>query len=175
MSSQSDRPPEQAPSAEGFRSLRVWADVRGPTLPPPLAPPLGPAWAPRAGSQVKVFIAQSRPTLCETTDGSPPGSSVHTTDCHSLLQGVFPTQGSNLAKIAGRFFSLGIHITWEPERSSLTGLGWQRREPRVRPPPAPSPLDLGARVLTWAAAATRAPLGEARLRVSSPACSWQEH
>ena len=39
--------------------------------------------------------------LCDPIDGSPPGSSVHSGEntvvgCHSLLCGVFPTQGLNL-------------------------------------------------------------------------------
>ena len=48
-------------------------------------------------------IAQSCPTLCDPMDCSPPGSSVHGilpgkntgVGCHFLLQGIFPTQGSN--------------------------------------------------------------------------------
>ena len=51
----------------------------------------------------KVLVAQSRLTLCNPTDCSPPGSSVHgdspgkntRVGCHSLLQGLFPTQGFN--------------------------------------------------------------------------------
>ena len=46
--------------------------------------------------------AQSCPTLCDPMDCSLPGSSVHGfsgnspgVDCHFLLQGIFPTQGSN--------------------------------------------------------------------------------
>ena len=43
------------------------------------------------------------PTLCDTVDCSPPGSSVHGDSpgkntgvaCHALLQGIIPTQGSN--------------------------------------------------------------------------------
>ena len=49
------------------------------------------------------LVAQSCPTLCKATDCSPPGSSVHGilqdkstgVGCHALLQGIFPTQGSN--------------------------------------------------------------------------------
>ena len=52
---------------------------------------------------VGCLVTQSRPTLCEPMDCSPPGSSVHgilqakTTGvcCHALLQGIFPTQGLN--------------------------------------------------------------------------------
>ena len=47
--------------------------------------------------------AQSCLTLCDPMDCSPPGSSVHGDSpvqsigvgCHFLLQGIFPTQGSN--------------------------------------------------------------------------------
>ena len=43
------------------------------------------------------------PTFCDPRDCSPPGSSVHgdspgkntRVGCHALLQGIFPTQGSN--------------------------------------------------------------------------------
>ena len=53
---------------------------------------------------MKVLVAQSRPTLWDSMDCSPPGSSVHGDSlgwntgvgCHSLLQGLFSTQGSNL-------------------------------------------------------------------------------
>ena len=42
-------------------------------------------------------------TLCDPMDGNPPGSSVHGilqgknagVDCHTLLLGIFPAQGSN--------------------------------------------------------------------------------
>ena len=48
-------------------------------------------------------VAKSCPPLCNPTDCSPPGSSVHgdspgkdtVVGCHALLQGIFPTQGSN--------------------------------------------------------------------------------
>ena len=49
------------------------------------------------------LVAQSCPTLCNPVDCSPPGPSVHgdspgkntRVGCHALLQGIFPTQGSN--------------------------------------------------------------------------------
>ena len=52
---------------------------------------------------LKVLVAQSRPTLCDTMDYSLPGASVHElfqartlgVGCHSLLQGIFLTQGLN--------------------------------------------------------------------------------
>ena len=55
-------------------------------------------------TEVKVSVAQSCPTLCDPVDCSPAGSSVHGDSpgkntgvgCYALLQGIFPTQGSNL-------------------------------------------------------------------------------
>ena len=52
---------------------------------------------------VLCLVAQSCLTLCDPMDCSPPGSSVHGDSpgkntgvgCQALLQGVFPTQGSN--------------------------------------------------------------------------------
>ena len=52
---------------------------------------------------VLCLVTQSCPTLCNPMDCSLPGSSVHRdfpgkntrVDCHSLLQGIFPTQGLN--------------------------------------------------------------------------------
>ena len=49
------------------------------------------------------LVTRSRLTLCNPTDCGPPGSSVHgdfqgkntRVCCHALLQGIFPTQGSN--------------------------------------------------------------------------------
>ena len=56
------------------------------------------------------LITQSCPILCNPMDCSLPGSSVHldspgkntTTGCHSFLQGIFPTQGSNPGLLHGR-------------------------------------------------------------------------
>ena len=49
------------------------------------------------------LFAQSYSTLCDPMDSNVPDSSVHGdslgkntgVDCHVLLQGIFPTQGSN--------------------------------------------------------------------------------
>ena len=63
------------------------------------------------------------PTLCNTTDHSPPGYPVHgdspgkntAVGCHALLQGIFPTQGLNphlmSPALAGGFFTTSA--TWE--------------------------------------------------------------
>ena len=56
-----------------------------------------------AGDKVQLLVAQSCPILCNTKDSSLPVSSVHGVlqakntgvGCHSLLQGIFLTQGSN--------------------------------------------------------------------------------
>ena len=52
---------------------------------------------------VLCLVAQSCPILCDPMDGSPPGFSFHAdfpgkntgVGCYTLLQGIFPTQGSN--------------------------------------------------------------------------------
>ena len=52
---------------------------------------------------VLCFVAQSCPTLCDPMDCSPPDPSLHGASsgkntgvgCHAILQGIFPTQGSN--------------------------------------------------------------------------------
>ena len=58
-----------------------------------------------ASHHVCMLSFRSRQALCEPVDCSLPGSSVHgslqaqileNTSCHALLQGIFPTQGSNL-------------------------------------------------------------------------------
>ena len=63
---------------------------------------------------VTVAVTKSCPTLCNLMDYSPPGSCVHgilqarilewVVGTHSLLQGIFSTQGSNLGLLhCGRF------------------------------------------------------------------------
>ena len=64
-------------------------------------------------------LLQSCPTLCDPTDCSLTGSSVHGilhagVGCHFLLQGIFITQGYNLCKspeLAGTFFTTST--TWK--------------------------------------------------------------
>ena len=75
--------------------------------------------------EVKVFVAQSCLTLCDSMDYSPPGSSVHgifsgkhtAVGYHFLLRGIFLTQGSNLGLLHCRqiLYHLnhqGIEYTW---------------------------------------------------------------
>ena len=68
-------------------------------------------------SPLKVLVTQPRRTLCDPMDCSLPGSAVHGDSpgkntgvgCHSLLQGIFMTQGLNLAlRIVGRFFAIWV-------------------------------------------------------------------
>ena len=63
--------------------------------------------------KVKVLVAQSCLTLCNSMDYSPPGSSVHGSPgkntrvgSHSLHQGIFPIQRSNLGVLHCRFFTI---------------------------------------------------------------------
>ena len=81
-----------------------------------------------AGSPILFFdvrLLQSCPTCCDPMHCSPPGFSVFGdspgkntgVSCLALLQGIFPTQGSNLCllyksrALAGRFFTTSA--TWE--------------------------------------------------------------
>ena len=62
--------------------------------------------------QEEVLVAQLCPTLCNPTDCSPPGSSIHRDSpgkntrvgCHALLQGIFLTQGLKLGLLHCRQF-----------------------------------------------------------------------
>ena len=71
-------------------------------------------------------LSRSVVSLCDPIDCSPPGSPAHedspgkntVVGCHALLQGIFPTQGSNvgllhLPALAGRF--LTTSATWEAQ------------------------------------------------------------
>ena len=89
--------------AEGVGSIPVW----GTKIPD----------APRMRA-----VAQSCQTLCSSMDCSLPGSSVHFpgkntgVGCHFLLQGIFPTQRSNLYLLCLPHWqadSLPLSATWE--------------------------------------------------------------
>ena len=75
------------------------------------------------------LVAQSWPTLCDPMDYSPSGFSVYGDSpdknigvgCHVLLQGIFPTQGSNLYLLHLQHWQAGslllapagmLEITW---------------------------------------------------------------
>ena len=68
-------------------------------------------------------VAQSRATLCDPMDGSLPGSSVHgifqASNCSALpfrflLQGIFPTQGSNPRLLRLPHWQAGVFATAPP-------------------------------------------------------------
>ena len=72
------------------------------------------------------LVDQSCLTLCDPRKCSPPGSSsVHGdsrgkntgVDCHSLLQGIFPTQGSNLGLPHCRWILYGLSHQERPKMS----------------------------------------------------------
>ena len=73
-------------------------------------------------------VVLSPQTLCDHVDCSPPGSSVHGDSpgkntgvcCHALLQGIFPTQGSNPGLPNLQVDSL---VSEPPRKSNNTGVG----------------------------------------------------
>ena len=68
-------------------------------------------------------VAQSCPTLCDPTDCSPPGSSVHGDSAskntrvgsHFLLKGIFLTQGLNQRLMHWQADSLPLSYLGSPE------------------------------------------------------------
>jgi len=78
-------------------------------------------------------------SLCDPMHCSPPGSSVHgdSPGCHALLQGIFPTQGSNPGLLHCRQFLyhlshqenphlfMGKLIWIWPVNLSLKGMAWK--------------------------------------------------
>ena len=70
----------------------------------------------------KCLCAQPCLTLCHPMDCSPPGSSVHGDSpdkntgagCHALLQGIFPTQGTNLHLFHLLHWQAGFFTTKPP-------------------------------------------------------------
>ena len=69
---------------------------------------------------VLCLVAQSCPTLCDPMDCSLPASSIHGdspskntgVSCHALLQGSFPTQGSNPVFCMGKPLGHGELCKW---------------------------------------------------------------
>ena len=115
-----------------------------------------------------MLVAQSCPTLCDPTDCGPPGSSVHGMDspgkitgmdCHSLLQGIFPTQGFNpgllhwrqtlyclchqgspCCKLSCTQISLCPDSSVQFSRSVVSDSLWPHESQHTRPPcPSPTP------------------------------------
>ena len=73
------------------------------------------------------LVTQSCPTLCDPMDCSPPGFSVHGDSpgkntwvgCHVLLQGIFPTQGSNSGLLHCRWILYCLSHQGSPNVSIL--------------------------------------------------------
>ena len=84
-------------------------------------------------SPVLCLVAQSCTTLCDPMDCSWPGSSVHGDSpgkntgvgCYALIQGIFPTQGSNpgLPHCRQILYHLSHQGSWSPEWA-LSGPSW---------------------------------------------------
>ena len=76
------------------------------------------------------LVAQSSLTLCNPLDYSPPGSSVHGDfpgkntgmGCHTLLQGIFPTQGSNPGLPHGRQILYHLSQQGKPKNTGVGSL-----------------------------------------------------
>ena len=89
------------------------------------------------------LVAQSCLTLCDPIDCSPPGFSVHGDSpgrntgvgCHALLQGIFPTQGSNPGHPHCRWILYGL----SHEGSPRSGLGDTIPSPDDLPDPGIEP------------------------------------
>ena len=80
----------------------------------------------------KMLVAQLCPTLCNSIDCSPPGSSVHGgspgkntgVGSHSLLQGIFPTQGLNPGLLHGR--QILYHLSHELSLARTSSSAFRR-------------------------------------------------
>ena len=73
------------------------------------------------------LVTQSCLTLCDSVDCSPQGSSVHRDSpgknigvgCHLLLQGIFPTQGSNPGLLHCRWILYHVSHQWTGSTQDL--------------------------------------------------------
>ena len=94
---------QRLPAGSVLRPHLGWREPACPELPSSLRA-AHVQWLVDAGVWRPVIVhAQSCPTLCDPTDGGPPSSPVHglfpariPKGCRSLLQAIFPIQGSNL-------------------------------------------------------------------------------
>ena len=74
-----------------------------------------------------MLVSQLCLTVCYPMDGSPPGSSVHGDSpgkntgvgCHALLQGNFPTQGSNLSLLHFRQILYHLSHQESPKENTI--------------------------------------------------------
>jgi len=86
--------------------------------------------------KVKVKVAQFCPTLCDPMDCSLPGSCLWNSpgkyngvDCHSLLQGIFPTQGSTRSLLHCRWIL--YHLSYQGSLSFALGTQTVKRLPTM--------------------------------------------
>ena len=88
---------------------------------------------------VLCLVTESCPILCDPMDCSPPSSSVHGDSpgkntgvgCHALLQGIFPTQGSNQGLLHCRWILYQLSCQRSPQGIKQSAKsGYQR--PRGR-------------------------------------------
>ena len=85
-------------------------------------------------------VAQSCLTLCSPMDCSLPGSSVHRDSpgknagvcCHTLLQGIFPTQGSNLGLLHCRQILYHLSHRGSPRIPEWIGYPFSRESAQSR-------------------------------------------
>ena len=83
------------------------------------------------------LVTKSCLILCDPTDCSLPGSSIHgdfsgkdtAVDCHFFLQGIFRTQGSNTSPLHGQVYSLllshqGSHPQFRALQKQRAGRAW---------------------------------------------------
>ena len=97
----------------------------------------------RKGTRMRAKSLQLCLTRCDPLDRSPPGSSVPEDSpgkntgvgCHSLLQGIFLTQGLNLSLLYHLYWQVGFLTTsptWEAQEEGImknnvvapTEIGW---------------------------------------------------
>ena len=87
----------------------------------------------KQGNWVHGYLDLLSPSLCDLMDSSPPGSSVHGDSpgkntgvgCHSLFQGIFPTQGLNphlLCLLHWQMGSLTTSTTQEAQQIGFSAL-----------------------------------------------------
>ena len=105
---------------QGTQSYREMHDRILPMFPPQT----GQCQASLRACAVLCLVAQSSPTLCDSTDYSPPSSSVHgdspgkntRVGCHALLQGICPTQQPNPGLPHCRWIFLPADLPGKPPR-----------------------------------------------------------
>ena len=113
-------------------------------------------------------LSQSCPTLCDITDCSLPGSSVHGNspgentgvDCHALLQGILPTQGWNP--------HLLHFLPWQVGSLPLAPPGKGQWVGQLNGPPPPACLSKHSPTHTQHSSAPYCPSGRERCRLVEP-------